>query len=82
MLAICTFYIYRNYVPVSFPTIPHFPPCSFHSSCQLPVAPLLPWYLVPRGGGCFCGERQHGGFYITPPPFSLAKFLGKSRVFT
>ena len=36
-----------------------------------------------RGGGRFCGEQQHGGFYITPPPFfSLAKFLGKSRVFT
>ena len=34
------------------------------------------------GGGRFCEERQHGGFYITPPLFSLAKSLGKSRVFT
>ena len=35
-----------------------------------------------QGGGRLCGERQHGGVYITPPLFSLAKFLGKSRVFT
>ena len=34
------------------------------------------------GGGRFRGERQHGEFYITHPPFSFTKFLGKSRVFT
>ena len=31
--------------------------------------------LDPRqmGGGGICGERQHGGFYITPPLFCRQK---------
>ena len=34
-----------------------------------------------RGRGGICGERQHGEFYVPPPPFSLAKVVGKSKVF-
>ena len=35
-----------------------------------------------RGGGAHLRRTaQHGGFYITPPPFSLAKFFFKSKVF-
>ena len=55
----------------------------YYMDTSLPTLRYALAFLVSctQGGrGRICGERQHGRFYITPPPFSLAKFLDKSRV--
>ena len=60
------------------------PPCSPGQALHSPSSLFVVGGLVNdklgtirhrrSGGGRFCGERQHGGFYITPPFFRSPNF--------